>query len=300
MIGTKFSASVRAAAILLAVAAGAPAVTGQDNALRAELERVYFDWRGAIINRDTRAWQRSTSRYRQVHTHNMIVSQNMPYPEAVFQVPLSPPDISRLRLLEVEASAETAHLVYFGRIDLGLEAEEIPDNILVLRFIRDPEGWRFDTSRMVNLQGVPDVRASLKQGNRPDFLDEPEFTPPAKAPPVPKVCKKPEHMAAFQVESIGYETVIRINGFDYPPVRDVAVNQLVIGGLDRGENIMELSYRPVEAPPGEERSLEINVMVVKGESGAPPIPVHRYRAAEPAGPVTKKVSVWVDNSVLKR
>ena len=237
------------------------AVEGGD-ALRAELERVYHDWRGAMINKNAQLWQKSTSRYRQVHTHNMIVSQRMPYPDAVFDVPLRPPDITRLKLLEVEAVGDTAHLVYFGRIDMGLEVEEVPENVLVLRYIRDPEGWRFDTSRLVNLSGSPDVRALLKEGGKAPFLNDPEFNPPGQAPPIPAVCKIPEYLAAFQIESIGYETRVRVNGFDYPAVRDVAINQLIIGGLQRDENSLELAITPTEVPPGEERSLEINVMVV--------------------------------------
>jgi hypothetical protein len=230
----------------------------------------------------------------------MIVSQRQPYPEAVFAVPMRPPDITRLKLLEVEAVGDTAHLVYFGRVDLGLEREEIPDNLLVLRYIRDPEGWRFDTSRMVNLEGVPDVRASLKEGAKPDFLNDPEFTPPGQVPPVPAVCKVPQYMAAFQIESIGYETRVKINGFDYPAVKDIAINQLVIGGLERDENALELAIQATELPPGEERSLEINVMVVQPDNSQAPISVYRWRTNEAAPPPVKKAAIWVNNSTLKR
>lgn len=268
--------------------------------LRAELERVYHEWRGAMLNRNVQAWQKSTSRYRQVHTHNMIVSQRQPYPEAVFAVPLRPPDITKLKMLEVEAIGDTAHLVYFGRIDLGIEVDEVPENLLVLRYIKDPDGWRFDTSRLVNLQGALDVRASLKEGGKATFLDEPEFTPPGKAPPVPAVCKVPQYVGAFQLESIGYETRVRVNGFDYPPVRDVAINQLIIGGLDRDENELELSITPTEVPPGEERSLEISVMVVPGDAEQKPVPVYRWKTTEAVPPPVKKVLVWVNNSTLKK
>lgn len=268
--------------------------------LRAELERVYHEWRGAMLNRNVQAWQKSTSRYRQVHTHNMIVSQRQPYPEAVFAVPIRPPDITRLKLLEVEAVGDTAHLIFFGRIDLGLEVEEVPENLLLLRYIKDPDGWRFDTSRMVNLEGVPDVRAKLKEGGKPDFLNDPEFNPPGKAPPVPAVCKVPQHVGAFQIESIGYETRLRINGFDYPPVKDVAINQLIIGGLDRDENTLEIFIKPTEVPADEERGLEINVMVVPADAEKKPIPVYRWKTTDPSPPPVQKVGVWVNNSTLKK
>ena len=275
-------------------------VAQEQGALRTELEKVYHEWRGAMLNRNVQAWQNSTSRYRQVQTHNMIVSQRQPYPEAVFAVPLRPPDIVKLKLLEVEAVGETAHLVYFGRIDLGIEVDEVPENLLVLRYIKDPNGWRFDTSRMVNLQGALDVRASLKEGGKPTFLDEPEFTPPGKAPPVPAVCRVPQYVGAFQIESIGYETRVKVNGFDYPPVKDVAINQLIIGGLNKDENDLELAIVPTEVPPGEERSLEISVMVVQGNAEQKPVPVYRWRTTEAVPPPVKKASVWVNNSTLKK
>jgi hypothetical protein len=292
----------RTSVLLLALIAGwVGGVAGQEGGeLRTELERVYHEWRGAMLNRNVQAWQKSTSRYRQVHTHNMIVSQRQPYPEAVFAVPLRPPDITRLKLLEVEAVGDTAHLVYFGKIDMGIEVEEVPENLLVLRYIKDPDGWRFDTSRMVNLQGALDVRAALQEGGKPTFLDDPEFNPPGRAPAVPAVCKVPQYVGAFQIESIGYETRVRVNGFDYPPVKDVAINQLIIGGLNRDENGLEIYIKPTEVPPGEERSLEISVMVVQGDAEQKPVPVYRWRTTEASPPPVKKVSVWVNNSTLKK
>jgi len=271
----------------------------QTGELRAQLERVYHDWRGAVINRDVRAWQRSTSRYRQVHTHNMIVSQRGRYPEAVFDVPLRPPEITTLRLLEAEAVGDTAHLVYFGKVDLGIEAESIPENLLLLRYIREPEGWKFDTSRLINLEGVPDVRASLRQGGDPDFLEKPEFTPPGKAPPVPPVCKVPDYVAAFHVQAFGYEVAVKINGFDYPPVKDIAVNQLIIGGLDRDKNDLSMNIAATELPEGEERLLEINVLVVT-QDPKNPVNVYRYRTTDPNPEATRRDAIWVNNSTLKR
>lgn len=288
----------KVAALSVGLMAGGTAAA--DDGLRAELERVYHDWRGAMLNRNVQAWQRSTSRYRQVHTHNMIVSQRQIYPDAVFAVPMLPPDITRLKLLEAEAVGETAHLVYFGKIDMGLDRDEVPENVLVLRYIKESDGWKFDTSRLVNLEGVPDVRAGLKAGAKPDFLDEPEFTPPGKAPPVPAVCKVPQYMAAFQIESIGYEASVKINGFDYPAVKDIAINQLVIGGLNRDENAMELAIKVTPLPEGEERSLEINVMVLQPERSKEPISIYRWRTNDAAPPALKKAAIWVNNSTLKR
>ncbi|MCB1226453.1 MAG: hypothetical protein KDK99_11625 [Verrucomicrobiales bacterium] len=274
---------------------------GEDSsALRAELERVYHKWRGAIINKDVNAWQGSTSRYRQVQTRNLMVSQRQPYPAAVFQIPMQPPDIVTLRLLEAEAVGPTAHLIYFGKVDVGIEADEVPENLLMLRFIKDPEGWRFDSSRMVNLENAPEIRQKLKERGDADFLNDPEFNPPGTAPAVPPVCPVPDHMAAFRVEAMGYEVVLKINGFDYPPLGGVAVTQLIIGGLRQGENDVTVNIRATEVPEGEERHLLVALMVVNPDPSVKPVVISQFETSDPNPPAVRKMTAWVNNSVLKR
>jgi hypothetical protein len=53
-------------------------------------------------------------------------------------------------------------------------------------------------------------------------------------------------------------------------------------------------------PEGEERGLEISVMVVPGDTEKKPIPVYRWRTKDAAPPPVQKVGVWVNNSTLKK
>lgn len=270
----------------------------EDKVPRADLERVYYDWRSALVNSNLDAWQRATSRYRQVVTRNLIISGNQPYPEAIFQIPIQPPEITHLRLLEAEAKGPTAHLIYFGKVDLGLEADKIPENILILKFAKEGETWKFDTTRFMNLEGVPEVRASLQNGVA-DFLDKPEFNVTGVVPPVPELCKKPEYVATLQIQSYGYETGAKLNGFEYGPIADNAEQQVIIGGLAKGENELRLKIKALPVPDGVERLLVISAIVMTGRKDKPGIEVFNWehKSAEP--PPEIKLPVWVNRTTLR-
>ena len=93
---------------LLPLLACPPSPAAEDAALRTSLEKVYHDWRSALINKNMDAWKRSTALSRQVVTRNLIISGGQTYPDSIFEIPIQPPDITRLRLLECEAKGPTA------------------------------------------------------------------------------------------------------------------------------------------------------------------------------------------------
>jgi hypothetical protein len=106
-----------------------------DESLQADLERIYGRWRSSMITRNFDRWRETTASYRQVITRNAIVSRKELFPSSLFKVPLNPPDLSNLRPIKFEEKNQTAVAVYYGKVDFGLEVEEIPDNLLVLRFL---------------------------------------------------------------------------------------------------------------------------------------------------------------------
>lgn len=283
---------------LLQVLVLAAPLRSDDAALRAGLEKVYHDWRSALINRDMEAWKRSTAHYRQVVTRNLIVSGRQPYPDSIFDIPIQPPEITRLRLLECEVRGATAHLVYFGKIDLGLDADAIPDNILILNFINENGSWKFDTSRFMNLADAPDVRASLQSGTA-DFLDMPEFSPSGVVLPVPAQCRQPDYMALLQIQSYGYETKATLNGFDYPPIADNAVQQLIIGGLMRGRNALKVDIKALPVEEGAERLLEINAVIVTGAPNRPQIRVFSWEHKSATPPAEIELPILVTPATLR-
>jgi hypothetical protein len=95
---------IRSFFFCLCLAAGA--ALAQDEAqLRPDLERAYARWRSAVLAKDARAWAAAITMHRQIITRNLVISQGLPFPKAVFETMLSPADVTGLRLLEVQAVA---------------------------------------------------------------------------------------------------------------------------------------------------------------------------------------------------
>jgi hypothetical protein len=259
---------------LLCSALFRPALVAEDEVLRSELSKVYREWRAALLASSYTAWQKHTTQYRQALTRNLIVSQGQNYPEALFKIPMVPPDASGLRLLELEANGPTAHLVYFGKVDMGLDvpAEQIPENLLVLKFFQEKGGWKFDSSRMINLADVPETRAALKEGD----------------------------MAALRIHAVGFEVGSEFCGYDYQPVENNAEQQLLMGGLEWGESKLKLKIKEVPLPvPDADKILNVEVVVLTGKEDKPVIRVFHWEPSAMPPPATVDLTVVLDNGTLR-
>jgi hypothetical protein len=263
---------------IFAVLAFALVARGEDADLRRDLERAYSQWRGAIAAHDLTGWKNATAGYRQAVTRNMIVSQKQPFPEALFTLPLRPPETNTLKLVKTAAKGATANLIYFGKVDLGIsEASEIPENLLVLKFIKDQDKWKFDTTRVINLAGAPDIRAELKNSGNSGFLNETELVPTGVVPTTPPPCQMRDHIGVLEITSIGYSTDAKVNGFEVGNVTDNVEQHLIIGGLKSGDNALFLSVKPTPIPEGEKREIEISAVVLTGDESKPSFRVFAWK-----------------------
>jgi hypothetical protein len=286
--------------VILALLCSVLSLRADDATLRRELDRAYSSWRDALVTRSFSGWQQATAASRQVITRNLIVSQQQPCPSALFALPMKPPETTTLRFVKVQAEGDTAHLVYFGKVDIGIaDPAEIPDNVLLLKFIKETTGWKFDTTRLINLAPVPEVRAALGNGGSSAFLNEPEFLPTGKIPSVPKACPVPDRIGVLQVASFGYQTQAQVNGFEVASVENNAEEHIIIGGLRDGENPLTLSVKTLPIPPGDERSLEVNAIVLTGKQERPTITVFSWKPESKTVPEEVKLLIHVSKITLR-
>lgn len=284
--------------VLLALTAGI--LRAEDPELRRHLERSYASWKQSLIAQDLGGWQRSTAAHRQMVTRNLIVSQKQEFPHALFAIPMRPPEIATLRFLGASEKGNTATAAYFGKVDLGLvDPSEVPESLLILKFVRESTGWKFDTTRLINLASAPEIQATLKNGGRATFLDEPGFAPTGEVPPVPKPCPVPDRIGVLQIASFGYATKATVNGFDVATVQDNAEEHLVIGGLKNGDNPMVVEAKPVSVPEGEERVLEINALVLTGDQKRPTIQVFSWKPETHPVPESQKMTIFVNKITMR-
>ena len=262
----------------------------QDTELKSTLESAYKHWSIAIENKSPKAWAAAITMYRQVTTRNLIVSQGSIFPKAVFETTISPAETSNLRLLEAQAVGDTAHLLYFGKVNVGGEMADIPDNLLMLKFFRDKGQWKFDSNKIIHLRSRPDLQEKLKQGGAPDFLDLPEFNPPGKAPTPPAICSVPQYISGGTIQSIGFETELQINGFDYY-IKDNVLKFFVIGGLNNGANQILLKAKKIDVPKGSDRALELDLFTKPSKPGINGQRVFHYEYTGSGEPSSSR-STW--------
>ncbi len=242
--------------------------------LGKELEAIYLGWKDAIEKKDPKAWVKHSSRFSRVSIRNAIISRKMEFPDAFFDTPIRPPELKGLKFIHAIAVGNTAQAVYFGRADFQLSAEaiDIPNSLLVLRYLKEDDGWKFDSTRLLSLAGMAQLESKIIGGDY-SFLDDDIFIPPGEAPPIPKLCPIPEIAGHYSVVSLGYETTVTVNGFPQPTISNTGGSHIILGGLKNGFNKIEFKSRKIPPPVMEdgtraESMLEVNVFAIrdKGES----------------------------------
>ena len=261
---------------------------GSATPLQDTLVATYQGWRNSMLEGDYEAWKKFTANYRRAVTRNNIVSQKLKFPEALFSVPMKPASIDGLEPIQARAVGPTGQLVYYGRVDVGLELPEdtaIPESLLILKFIRDGSEWKFNTLSMLNIAGAADIERQIASKDY-SFLEVGNFVPPGFVPLVPAPCPTPSYVAQIQITSFGYETEITINGVSKHKITDTATSELIIGGLKNKPNHVSVTCRPIAIPDSDDpeekdipRKLEVSVFAMPNKENAT---AHRSWHFEPA------------------
>ncbi|HUF61044.1 MAG TPA: hypothetical protein VMN36_03130 [Verrucomicrobiales bacterium] len=287
--------SLRLLAPVLALALFGPGVLSA--ALEDDLATSYSAWRKAIQDKDFEAWRRATFYARQITTKNLIVSQRQEFPAALFNFPVQFPPLDSLRLLGARRKGDTATAVYFGRVDFGLGVEPVPESLLITRFVFERRAWRFDSSTVMNVDNSPALKRSIESGDLA-FLDDPPFAPSGVTPPVPAQCGLPDYVADVHIVALGYRAQVEINGISSHSVEDNVGTEVVIGGLKKGENRIELKLEKLAQSASPEQLLQISVHVKTGDLENPAVQVFRYEPS--TAPPTYTAVIRADSTTLGR
>jgi len=271
---------------MFAMTSASADVKPTEEELEKTLVATYTAWRNAMLKGDYATWAKHTSSYRRVITRNNIVSQKLRFPNALFEVPMKPAAIDGMKPIQARALGVTSQLVYYGRIDVGVdppEGQEIPESLLILKFIKEDTQWKFNTLSLLNLSGAKEITDKIKAKDY-SFLDKGNFVPPGWVPPTPKECPVPDYVAQIQITSFGYHTEVIINGVSSHRVSDNATSALIIGGLKASPNKVTVTSTPIGKPKGDAEDIpdkvEVSVFAVPNEAGAKPHKSWSYKPAK--------------------
>ncbi len=272
--------------IILAISVLLSSLAAAQDNLRPALETTYSAWREAMIRKDPSVWQRVTAEHRRIEVRNRIVSEKLPFPATVFELPAPPPTLQGLRFLEAKQNGPTAKASYFGKVDFGVGGDPT-ENLLVLSFVRGSGGWLYDRADFVNLTGLAAVRKELAAGNLKYLKETPEAQPSGKIPPTPISANRAKHIAKVYVFCPGREVEVQINKISRHRFANAKEAEVVIGGAVDGANEVQYTVKKLAGGTGKE-VMTIRVYLMSEVSGQKPIKAFEYQIA--AGKTPKPVA----------
>jgi hypothetical protein len=255
-----------------------PGISMADEALKAKLEKTYSVWRDSLIKKDFRLWQQVTAEHRQTEVKNRIVSEKLPFPASVFNLPAPPPLLGGLKFLAATRNGRTAKASYFGKIDFGVGGEPT-DNLLVLSFIQNGDRFLYDKADFVNLTALPDVREELARGDLSYLKGVPEAQPTGIVPVAPVAVQPATTLAKVYVFCPGREVEVLVNKVSRHKFINGKEAETVIGGARGGLNEVQYAVTKLEEGTGQE-AMTIRVYLLSEVQGVKPIKVFEYQVAE--------------------
>ncbi len=254
------------------------AALAQDAALQAQLENVYTVWRNAMIQNDYASWSKVTAAHRQVIVRNRLNSERRVFPKGIFEVPAAPPVLAALKNVQTKRNGRTAKCIYFGKIDFGVGGEPT-DNLLVVDYVQENTGWKYDMAEFVSLAALPDVREEITRGEYSYIIKTPEFAPSGVVPTVPMPVPVAKYISKVYVFCPGRTVDVTVNKISKHRFGNAKEAELVMGGALDGKNEISYSVKGVPGGTGKE-ALAIRVYVFSQIDGVKPIKAFEYQVLE--------------------
>jgi hypothetical protein len=263
--------------VIFAISMGLCGMVAAQADLRPALDTTYNAWREAMVRRDAPAWQRVTAEHRRVEVRNRIVSEKLPFPSSVFNLPAPPPGVKGLKFLEAKQNGPTAKAAYFGKIDFGIGGDPT-DNLLVLSFVRGSGGWLYDRADFVNLAALPEVRKELAAGDLKYLKETPEAQPSGEIPITPISVNPAKYVAKVYVFCPGREVRLQVNKVSRHRFANAKEAEVVTGGAFDGPNEIQYSIKKLEGATGKE-VMTIRVYLMATTPGSKPFKTFEYQIA---------------------
>ncbi len=236
---------------------------------RATAERVYSTWRLGMSRKDETAWRSATTKSRQMKVRNLIISQKGEFPYDFFRNQPEPPALEKFQYIGSITGCGNRSLAatYVGKVQLG--ESKASENAYVLLFMFEEGKWKFDQSRLFNLERLPQVKERLYNGDLRVLLEQDGFHPYESAPAVPPACNRPQLIGKVFVDAPGRSIEMKINGISAHEFSDERRADVISGGLRRGRNTISYTIRTDEKL--EHPSMAIGLFVMPETPGNKPV-----------------------------
>jgi len=253
-----------------------------DKQLVSHLFKVYDSWREAMVTKNPKAWKQNTSTARIINVRNRIWSERRAFPQSVFDIPIAPPDIRKLKALRVRVNGETAKAIFFGKVDFGVGGQPT-ENVFVISYVREQDRWKYHGGEYVKLDLIPTVKKQIQAGDY-QYFDQDDFQPEGKVPLIPKAVTHPVlAIAKVYVFCPGREVSLKVNDFSEHLFQNDKRAEIVLGGARLGKNTIDYSIK--DLPGGDPKSpLTIRVYLMSQVPGTLPMKMVQYQVDDGGKP----------------
>ena len=246
--------------------------------LEKDLARTYIIWQKAMVNKDVRGWDAIVASERKKEVKNRIYSERLKYPAQVFNVPIPPPAVTSLKMLQAKAEGDNAKAVFFGKIDFSVGGKP-EDNLLVVSYQNQAGYWRFVKAEYVNLTALKGVREQIYAKDY-SYLKHEDFQPaPFKRTNFIELNGAVPIITKVYAYCPGREVKAMMNSRSNHLFQNVAEAEVAIGGANVGNNSIEFSVKKLPGGQGSE-PLCMRVYLFSQVNGVKPIKAYEYLVKE--------------------
>ncbi|MGC6427317.1 MAG: hypothetical protein ACON5H_10030 [Akkermansiaceae bacterium] len=264
----------------------------KDAHLVRQLRSLYDGWRSAVIRKDAAAWQRLTAQHRQIEIKNRLMSEGRVFPQGFLNgLPAAPPSLAGLKPLRLRINGPTVKAVYYGKVDFGIGGQPT-DNIWTISYLKERNGWRYDSSEFINISALPEVKKQLDAGNY-QYVDQNDFKPSGVFPPrAPLQLVAPvKYIAKAYVFCPGRQVDLTINGVSKHRFQHDKSAQIIIGGARDGKNEVQFKITPLKG--GDPKAvMTIRVYLMSQIQGRQPVKVFEYQVEDGKQPQASGVKTF--------
>jgi len=241
--------------LLLTILAFAVRIQAED--LREKLETNYLSFAEALKAKDSEKLKTTISTHNYVLLKNQLVSSKAKFPDDLFQMaPTMVVNLKKLKFLKTTEKGPTANAVYFGKTPVG------DNEFVILKFVKEGNDWKYDGEA----EKQSDELKQKLSAKDLSFLNEKDFLPSGVMPATPKEVTPLDYKGVIDVSGVGYRVTVKVNGVEQFTIEDGKQSTLILGGLKKGYNSIDLKITPIHGKEQEKVSVSIKGFLRKGVS----------------------------------
>jgi hypothetical protein len=205
--------------------------------LRTKLDGSYKNFMNAVKSKDADKLKSSLSAYAYMSIKNQMSSAGAKFPDDFFAAaPKMLTNLDKLQFCKVVKNGPTAYSIYWGK-------DKFSDtSLFIFKFLKENEEWKFN---MAEEKGSKEISKSIREGDF-SFLDTKKYQPDGIVPVTPVEVTAGDYKGMVDVMCYGYEVQVSINGVFQKLVKGGSYSGMIMGGIKKGKNKIELTIKPIE------------------------------------------------------